>query len=478
MAPVLSPVSGRGRAPASSAGRVRGVDAARGLAVLGMVAVHVGHAQTASGSPAWESLAFSGLASVLFVVVAGVSLALSWPAPGSRPVVSGASSPSASGVPTTAARPRRTTRPLLRAALVFLLGLLLGLLEAPVAVILCHYGVLFALAPPLLRLDARRALAAGAAWVVLGPVAVFAATTLGWALLGRTAVSVDGRLWTSPVPADLLRPDVLLSDLLLTGYYPLLSWGGFLLLGIGLGRALESARDRGTTSRTARRLLTAGTAVWALGAALWLAVPRSAAALGRISAATGVEPETLHSTLLTGEHALVWLIPDPLWLALAVPHGGGVGEALRAAGAATAVLGLCVLLADRPAAAARARSFVTTAPATTGPVGASAVSSAAAQPTRGGTTVPLEAVGRIPLTLYAGHLAVLAVLAEAGLQGPSPVCEGPGWCWDGTAAVLVAWAGCLAVALALRLCRSRGPLEAGLQAAVGAVVGKPGPGPR
>lgn len=452
MAPVLSPVSGRGRAPAPSAGRVRGVDAARGLAVLGMVAVHVGHAQTASGSPAWESLAFSGLASVLFVVVAGVSLALSWPAPGSRPVVSGARSPSASGVPTTAARPRRTARLLLRAALVFLLGLLLGLLEAPVAVILCHYGVLFALAPPLLRLDARRALAAGAAWVVLGPVAVFAATTLGWALLGRTAVSVDGRLWTSPVPADLLRPDVLLSDLLLTGYYPLLSWGGFLLLGIGLGRALESARDRGTTSRTARRLLAAGTAVWALGAALWLAVPGSAAALGRISAATGVEPETLRSTLLTGEHALVWLIPDPLWLVLAVPHGGGVGEALRAAGAATAVLGLCVLLADRPPAAA--------------------------QPSLRGGTVVLEAVGRIPLTLYAGHLAVLAVLAEAGLQGPSAVCEGPGWCWDGTAAVLVAWAGCLAVVLALRLCRSRGPLEAGLQAAVGAVVGMPGPGPR
>lgn len=473
MAPVPSPVSGRGRAPAPSAGRVRGVDAARGLAVLGMVAVHVGHAQTASGSPAWESLAFSGLASVLFVVVAGVSLALS------RPVVSGARSPSASGVPTTAACPRRTTRLLLRAALVFLLGLLLGLLEAPVAVILCHYGVLFALAPPLLRLDARRALAAGAAWVVLGPVAVFAATALGWALLGRTAVSVDGRLWTSPVPADLLRSDVLLSDLLLTGYYPLLSWGGFLLLGIGLGRALESARDRGTTSRTARRLLAAGTAVWALGAALWLAVPRSAAALGRVSAATGVEPETLRSTLLTGEHALVWLIPDPLWLVLAVPHGGGVGEALRAAGAATAVLGLCVLLADR--AAARASQSAVSGPAT---------AQAAAQASRPASadvsgreplrvlTAPLEAVGRIPLTLYAGHLAVLAVLAEAGLQGPSAVCEGPGWCWDGTAAGLVAWAGCLALALALRLCRSRGPLEAGLQAAVGAVVGKPGPGPR
>ena len=462
MPPVSSAASGAPRSPVAVVRpvrvgrRVRGADAARGAAVLGMVAVHVGHPSAPDGTPTWEYLAFAGLASTAFVVVAGVSLALSWPGPGL---------PGRPGTTTTAARPRRTARLLLRAALLFVLGLLLGLLESPVAVILCHYGVLFALAPPLLRLGTRAALSAGVAWTLLGPVAVLAVTAAGWAAVGRTALSVDGRLWTSPMPTDLLRPGVLGLDLLLTGYYPLLSWGGFLLLGIGLGRALEAARDgmksaanppsaptaagTGTGSaaesrmrRTSLRMLVGGAAAGAVGSALWLLLPRSAAVLERVAAATGQPLQSLRSSLLTGEHTLVWLIPDPLWLALAVPHGGGVGEALRAAGAATAVLGLCVLLAD-----ALPRS-------------------------RWRLTVLLEAVGRIPLTLYAGHLVVLAVLDDTVLHSSSGACERSGWCWDGTTAVLVAWAGCLVVALGFRHFRSRGPLEAGLQAAVGAVVGK------
>lgn len=490
MTSVSSPASGRGRAPLPAAGRVRGVDAARGLAVLGMVAVHVGHASAPDGTPSWEYLAFAGLSSAAFVVVAGVSLALSWPGPDA----------SSGSFPTTAARSRRTARLLLRAGLLFLLGLLLGLLDAPVAVILCHYGVLFALAPPLLRLRTREALAAGVAWTLLGPVAVFAATTLGWFSLGRNALSVEGRLWDSPVPADLLQPDVLGLDLLLTGYYPVLSWGGFLLLGIGLGRALEAARATGpggggpvtaaeaapaaggesvaasvpggAVAVAARRMLAAGAAAWAVGAALWLLLPRRAEVLDRVTAATGLPADALRSALLTGEHNIVWLIPDPLWLALAVPHGGGVGEALRVAGAATAVLGLCVLLADRRASAARlSPAGMSTARASgTGASATGRLTSLRLTSLR--LTAPLEAVGRIPLTLYAGHLVVLAPLAGAGLRGPSDLCDGPGWCWDGTTAVLLAWAGCLVVALVVRALRRRGPLEAGLQAAVGAVVGK------
>ena len=100
MTSVSSAVSGRGRAPVPSAARVRGVDAARGLAVLGMVAVHVGHASSPDGTPSWEYLAFAGLSSAAFVVVAGVSLALSWPVPGTG----------ISSFPTTAARPRLSPR--------------------------------------------------------------------------------------------------------------------------------------------------------------------------------------------------------------------------------------------------------------------------------------------------------------------------------------------------------------------------------
>lgn len=419
--------------------RLHGVDAARGMAVLGMVAVHTAGPAAPDGGPSWMFLAFAGVASTCFVLLAGVSLALSWPA-----------------ATTPAARPRQTAALLTRAGLLFVLGLLLGMLESPAAVILCHYGVLFALAPPLLRLPARQALARGVAWTLLGPVLVYAVTTLGWLLLGRTAVSVDGRLWSSPVPADLLRPHVLASDLLLTGYYPLLSWGGFLLLGIGLGRLLEEHRAPARTAEAttpgglrtlAARMAACGGACWAVGAVLWVLLPHSAAVRDRIALLTGVDPRLLEATLLTGEPALVWLIPDPLWLLLAVPHGGGAGEALRTAGAAVTVLGLCLLAAERREAGG--------GPGLPRPAMA-----------------PLAAVGRIPLTLYTGHLVVLTVLAAAGLHDPAGAGAAPGWRWDGTVAVLVAWGCCAAVAAAVRAAGGRGPVEAGLQAAVRGVVGR------
>ena len=62
-----------------AAGRVVGVDAARGLALLGMVSVHVLPATDGDGG---ESLAYavaSGRSAALFAVLAGVGLALARP---------------------------------------------------------------------------------------------------------------------------------------------------------------------------------------------------------------------------------------------------------------------------------------------------------------------------------------------------------------------------------------------------------------
>ncbi|WP_249214297.1 heparan-alpha-glucosaminide N-acetyltransferase domain-containing protein, partial [Micrococcus luteus] len=57
--------------------RLPGVDAARGIALLGMVTVHVVDPVTADGAPHPAFLWFAGRASVLFVLLAGVGLALS-----------------------------------------------------------------------------------------------------------------------------------------------------------------------------------------------------------------------------------------------------------------------------------------------------------------------------------------------------------------------------------------------------------------
>ena len=53
------------------------MDSARGVALLGMVAVHVVDPTTAAGDPHPVFLGFAGRASVLFVLLAGVGLALS-----------------------------------------------------------------------------------------------------------------------------------------------------------------------------------------------------------------------------------------------------------------------------------------------------------------------------------------------------------------------------------------------------------------
>ncbi|BAS08300.1 hypothetical protein AHiyo4_17220 [Arthrobacter sp. Hiyo4] len=56
-------------------GRLRGIDAARGLALLGMMATHLLPTFEANAdlTPTWIGLTFSGRAAALFAVLAGVA---------------------------------------------------------------------------------------------------------------------------------------------------------------------------------------------------------------------------------------------------------------------------------------------------------------------------------------------------------------------------------------------------------------------
>lgn len=374
-------------APASA--RLTGVDAARGVALLGLAAVHVTLPTTAAGAPHPLHLVFAGGASALFVTLAGVGLAL----------LSGGPDPV--GPARAAVLRRRIAR---RAGLLFVLGLLGGALDSGIAVILCHYAVLFLLALPLLRVRARGLGVLAGVWLVAGPVLVFALGALGQRVLGREELLTGSRLWVSPAPVHLLDPSLLLADLLLTGYYPVLSWAAFLLLGMAVGR-LSLGRPR-----VGGALLAAGAVAWAATTAAGAAVRAAPGVLGRVAAATDVPEEQLRATLLVGEHRLAWLAPDPLWLAMVTPHGGGPLEMVRAAGWAVAVLGACLLLARRP-----------------------------------GT---LAATGRLSLTLYLGHLVLLGLLASLGVP------------FTGVGAVGVLWALFLLGGAALRARGGRGPLEA------------------
>ena len=126
----------------SSAGaRLAGIDAARGLALLAMMATHVlpTFGSDPQLTPTWVGLAFSGRAAALFAVLAGVGLALST---GKQQPLEG---------PTLGAARRGIA---LRALVMGAVGFSVGGLEVNIAIILVHYALLFLCVLPFVGLGA------------------------------------------------------------------------------------------------------------------------------------------------------------------------------------------------------------------------------------------------------------------------------------------------------------------------------------
>lgn len=220
------------------ASRLVGVDAARGLAVLGMVAAHLAHTEPFDwAQPAsWTDLV-NGRSSILFALLAGVSLA----------IMTGRECPVAGR-----ALGRARIRILVRALVLFGLGLLLSLPPTNIAVILHYYAVYFVLALPLLRLRARALLPLAAAIGALMPL----------------ALAPLERLPLGALP-ELARFGL---DLLATGYYPALLWLAFVLAGLGIGRM------RLDQTAVQWALLASGAALAALGYTAAAVIPGATAA--------------------------------------------------------------------------------------------------------------------------------------------------------------------------------------------------------
>ncbi|WP_152649281.1 heparan-alpha-glucosaminide N-acetyltransferase domain-containing protein [Demequina flava] len=191
----------------TSAPRIAALDLARGLAVLGMVAAHVGNdGQRTGPEGAWPWLVVShGFPSALFAVLAGVSMTFMLTARGTIPVEQ-------------VGRERlRSTRIRIatRAALLIPLGYVLAALDTPVVVILANLGVMFVLALPLLR----------APMWVLGTV-------------GGIAIAAGG--WASRELLETL-PDIPIVDLLWAEHYPAIAWMGYICAGLIVGRLRMSS---------------------------------------------------------------------------------------------------------------------------------------------------------------------------------------------------------------------------------------------
>ncbi|WP_062521431.1 heparan-alpha-glucosaminide N-acetyltransferase domain-containing protein [Demequina silvatica] len=187
-------------------GRVVGLDVARGLAVLGMVAAHVGADGSRGDGEPWPWLVAShGRPSALFAVLTGVTISLMLAGAGGRG--------DAWAVRHTRARVAA------RAGLLVLLGGFLAQLATGVDIILVNLGLMMLMAIPLLRLPSWALLSIAGLAFAFGRAVVAAILPGGW----WEHAPVIGKLWSY--------------------HYPALAWIGYVLLGVVVGRlALRAGR--------------------------------------------------------------------------------------------------------------------------------------------------------------------------------------------------------------------------------------------
>ncbi|MCH8563629.1 DUF418 domain-containing protein [Nesterenkonia sp. YGD6] len=267
------------RPPRSGAQRMLALDAARGLAIIGMIAVNTGP----RGDDELLEMIYRvpyGRASLLFVLLGGIGVSLM----------------------TRRSREQHAPLPwvslLWRCVLLLLGGLALQELAHDVSVILQIYALLILFSLPLLRVSGGLLLLTTGISALLGPVIWIA-----------VQAQTDGRFDRDPVSASG-PPWEIFTGIVLTGPYPLIVWAAPFVLGLWLGR-LEL-----TDSRISTRLI-----IWGAAAAV------AARLLSALLVAAFGEPTThmawerLFSAVAHSQM--------PLWLI------GGTGSAVF-------VLGLCL----------------------------------------------------------------------------------------------------------------------------------------
>lgn len=364
-------VPGAVSAGPGASGRLLGIDLARAVALLGMMATHTMDLVDAAGDPQPVGL-IAGKAAALFAVLAGFSVKLSTRRYG---------------------RWRDAAASLaVRGVLIAILGLVLGSLSSSIAVVLVNYGVLFLLAPLVLRLPARWLAATTVLWLVASPVASH---------LIRDGLGLQ-RAVEAPELSHLAQPGELALGVLLTGYYPVLQWMGYLLVGLLLARL---------DWRSAATAAWVGAVGALLAAAAWVSSQLLLSAGGHEAlerAGSGLSPlawGSPYAAQTIGSHGTT---PTTTWwwLVTVGPHSSTTFDLVFTSGIAAAVIAVCVLICL--AIGERTRLLM-----------------------------PVLAAGSMPLSMYTLHVTLseltdlyvlqvllllgLAALWRAGGEGPGPL---------------------------------------------------------
>lgn len=332
-------------AASGGSGRLVGIDAARGIALFGMMAVHNISALDDEGETTLAWTLAAGKSAALFALLAGVSVAL---ATGRRQR------------PTVRTWPGHAVAMLVRALIIGAVGLLLGSVVPAdfAAVILPYYALLFVFVIPLFGLPARALIALAVVIAVVMPV-------LSHLLRSGTAVQ---EVTANPTVGDLFtEPGQLLTDLTLTGVYPALPWMAYLCAGVAVGRSLLTSRRTVVliTVTGAALAVAAQTVSWFL-----LDVLGGRAELEASAEASSFDLDEVMSVGWTG----ITPTDTGWWLATTAPHSSTPLDLAFTIGLSLVVLGVAILAGRTGSALLR----------------------------------PLATAGSMTLTLYALHLLLLS----------------------------------------------------------------------
>ncbi|MET9454417.1 DUF418 domain-containing protein [Streptomyces canus] len=292
---------------APGVGRLTGLDLARGLAVFGMYAVHVGPAPSQGGVIGFLMELAQGRSSALFAVLAGFAVAL----------ITGRRTPK-----TDLAGRQAVAKVIIRAVILLALGTALTLTGTPVVPILAFYGLFFLLVLPLYRLGAKPLALIAAGWALVGPQLLYALKPV-----------VGGRVFLSYGQAD--GP----VSLFFTGGYPALTWVPFVIAGMALARCDLAAKA------VRMRLALTGVALAVTGyGGSWLAVrlvPGAAEAVRKAEEGPGM------SSVSSVSPDSIGIFGDtPAGMLASAPHSEATLSIMAATGVAILVITACLAAMD------------------------------------------------------------------------------------------------------------------------------------
>ncbi|MBR8638291.1 DUF418 domain-containing protein [Streptomyces tuirus] len=292
---------------APGVGRLIGLDLARGLAVFGMYAVHVGPAPAQGGVIGFLMEPAQGRSSALFAVLAGFAVAL----------ITGRRTPK-----TGLAGRQAVAKMIIRAVILLALGTALTMTGTPVVPILAFYGLFFLLVLPLYRLGAKPLALIAAGWALVGPQLLYALKPV-----------VGGRVFLSYGQAD--GP----VSLFFTGGYPALTWVPFVIAGMAVARCDLTA----TAVRIRLALTGVALAITGYGGS-WLAVrlvPGAAEAVREAEEGAGM------SSVSSVSPDSIGIFGDtPAGMLASAPHSEATLSIVAATGVAILVITACLAVMD------------------------------------------------------------------------------------------------------------------------------------